>query len=156
MRSPRFSHLLEQLKNEETVVADARAQLEGLSAEEARLFVYNLLAQQLANILRTSPARLERDRPLTDLGIDSLMVVELLSAIEEKFHVQFGSMEIMGTSTLAQISDRILAKIEIGKGAQPVSSAIPVEQEVDSLSDQAVDKLLENLLAQEDKPQETL
>jgi len=73
------------------------------------------------------------------------MAVELMTAIERRYRVQFGAMEIMGTTTVAQVAERILVKVHAGAGSAPVN-AMPLEQEIDALSDDAVDALLANLM----------
>jgi hypothetical protein len=60
----------------------------------------------------------------------------------------------MGTTTLAQVADRILAKVQAGAGSVAVS-AIPIEQEIDSLSDDAVDALLANLMVERNSTEMT-
>jgi acyl carrier protein len=126
---------------------DLQAVLIALPPDEARARIEQMLAQDLAPILGTDAA-LDSRRPLSELGLDSLMAVELMTAIERRYRVQFGAMEIMGTTTLAQVAERILAKVQAGAGPVAITSAIPIEQEIDSLSDDAVDALLANLMVE--------
>jgi acyl transferase domain-containing protein/NADPH:quinone reductase-like Zn-dependent oxidoreductase/NADP-dependent 3-hydroxy acid dehydrogenase YdfG/acyl carrier protein len=148
VRAPRFARLVEGLRSGSDVPGiDLQAMLVALPPEEARERIEQMLAQDLAPILG-SDAALDARRPLSELGLDSLMAVELMTAIERRYRVQFGAMEIMGTTTLAQVAERILAKVRASTvaGTVAVASALPIEQEIDSLSDDAVDALLANLL----------
>jgi acyl transferase domain-containing protein/NADPH:quinone reductase-like Zn-dependent oxidoreductase/acyl carrier protein/short-subunit dehydrogenase len=150
VRAPRFARLVEGVRSGSDVPGvDLQAMLVTMPAVEARALIEQTLGQDLASIL-SSDATLDAQRPLAELGLDSLMAVELMTVIERRYRVQFGAMEIMGTTTLAQVADRILAKVQAGAGAgaAPATSAIPIEQEIDSLSDDAVDALLANLMVE--------
>ncbi len=148
VRAPRFAHLVEGLRSGSAVPGiDLQAMLVALPPEEARERIEQMLVQDLAPILG-SDAAIDARRPLSELGLDSLMAVELMTAIERRYRVQFGAMEIMGTTTLAQVAERILAKVQAGAGTVAVASALPIEHEIDSLSDDAVDALLANLLVE--------
>ena len=145
MRAPRFAKLVEGVRSgSEVPGVDLQAMLIALPEDEARGRIEQMLAQDLAPILG-SDAALDPRRPLAELGLDSLMAVELMTAIERRYRVQFGAMEIMGTTTVAQVAERILVKVQAGAGSAPVN-AMPLEQEIDALSDDAVDALLANLM----------
>jgi acyl transferase domain-containing protein/NADPH:quinone reductase-like Zn-dependent oxidoreductase/NADP-dependent 3-hydroxy acid dehydrogenase YdfG/acyl carrier protein len=154
VRAPRFTRLVEGVRSGSDVPGvDLQAMLIAMPADDARVRIEQMLAQDLAPILG-SDAALDARRPLAELGLDSLMAVELMTAIERRYRVQFGAMEIMGTTTLAQVADRILAKVQAGAGSVAVS-AIPIEQEIDSLSDDAVDALLANLMVERNSTEMT-
>jgi acyl transferase domain-containing protein/NADPH:quinone reductase-like Zn-dependent oxidoreductase/NADP-dependent 3-hydroxy acid dehydrogenase YdfG/acyl carrier protein len=148
VNAPRFTRLVEGVRSgADAPGADLQAMLAALPADEARTIVEDALAQDLCTILR-SDSKLDAHRPLAELGLDSLMAVELMTVIEHRYRVQFGAMEIMGTTTLAQVAERIVIKLQAGAGCAPVTNAMPLDQEIDALSDDAVDALLGNLLAQ--------
>jgi NADPH:quinone reductase-like Zn-dependent oxidoreductase/acyl carrier protein/short-subunit dehydrogenase len=145
VRAPRFTRLVADVRSgSEVPGVDLQAMLIALPEDEARGRIEQMLAQDLAPILG-SDAALDPRRPLAELGLDSLMAVELMTAIERRYRVQFGAMEIMGTTTVAQVAERILVKVQAGAGSAPVN-AMPLEQEIDALSDDAVDALLANLM----------
>lgn len=69
------------------------------------------LSRMLAQRYKLDPARLTADQPLSDLGIDSLGMVEILFFIEDEFGVHLPS-EGMNFGTLgeaAQYVDGLLA-----------------------------------------------
>jgi acyl carrier protein len=117
VRAPRFSWLMESVAGSSAAapVEDILPLLRSLSREEALEKVTGILIAELARVLRGSAARVEPDRPLADLGMDSLMAVELLTAVETRFHVQITSLEIMGGATVAQVAGRIAAHVLAGK-----------------------------------------
>ncbi len=66
------------------------------------------LAEQTARILGASAAKIDRDRPLTEYGIDSLMAVELRNWVDNKLKITLPTMEIMRGPTVAGLSARLL------------------------------------------------
>jgi acyl carrier protein len=114
-RSPRFSALLGERGSAETpgTVEDMRARLEQLSQDEARQAVTEILSKELARVLGAALGRIDPDRPMGELGVDSLMAVELLTAIDTRFHASVTSLDIAGGATVSQIAGRIVAAIQV-------------------------------------------
>src|SRR5262249_34919134 len=54
------------------------------SPEEAKQLIAELLAREIARIMAIAPDRIDHHRPLSDLGMDSLMAVELRLALESR------------------------------------------------------------------------
>ena len=76
----------------------------------------------VAKVLRTSPAKLADDRPLADLGLDSLMGVELVASLETHYDVSLPHGKLtagVSVSTLAPMLLEILA----GKTVKPAQAA---------------------------------
>ena len=110
VRSPRFGLLVgdETGAPSAEAVEDVRARLLALSPDEVRQAVSEILLNELARVVGGSAARIDPERPLAELGVDSLMAVELLTSIESRFHVQLSPLEIMGGGTLSQVA-RLIA-----------------------------------------------
>ena len=53
-----------------------------------------MLAEQVAQTLRIPAERIDVKRPLTEMGIDSLMTVELQIAINMTFGVELSALEL--------------------------------------------------------------
>jgi phthiocerol/phenolphthiocerol synthesis type-I polyketide synthase C len=68
----------------ETVPADFRTRLTGLPPETAAALVLEMLRAELAQILQVDAERLDTERSFADLGMDSLMAVELTLALERR------------------------------------------------------------------------
>jgi acyl carrier protein len=83
-----------------------------MAPEERLKLLIDLLTKELARVLGSTPARLDPHRPLTELGVDSLMAVELLTAIDTRFHAPITSLEIMGGVTIAQLAGTLAAAIQ--------------------------------------------
>ncbi|HYQ51782.1 MAG TPA: acyl carrier protein, partial [Pseudomonas sp.] len=67
-----------------------------------------MLKHEVCEILRLPPARLDTQRPLQELGLDSLMSVELVVALEERFGVRLPVMELSESSSIDKLSVRLL------------------------------------------------
>ena len=86
--SPRFSEVVQARHSNQP--KDGRSFCEevlSLPASERLAAVTTQLREQIAKVLRTSASKLDRERPLNELGLDSLMGVELLNRIETSLGV---------------------------------------------------------------------
>jgi acyl carrier protein len=79
--------------------------------------VRNLVTEQLAEILEKSPADIGEDVPFTDLGADSLALIELVEALEERlntyvagFHIDDEDLE--GLTSVRDAVDYVSAKLQ--------------------------------------------
>lgn len=118
--------------------------------------VTQMLAEVVARILRLPVARLDVQRPVLELGVDSLMALELQMTIEKEFGVAVPTMEFLGGLSTAQVAARVLTLVsdpvgddaEVARSAPaPVGDIGPVMAEnIDDLSDEVVDALLEEAL----------
>ncbi|WP_287813411.1 acyl carrier protein, partial [Pseudomonas sp.] len=80
----------------------------------------HMLKQEISEILRLPVARLDASRPLQELGLDSLMSVELVVAVEERFGIRLPVMELSDSSSIDKLTRRI---IELLRGTQAVSDS---------------------------------
>jgi acyl carrier protein len=72
-----------------------------------------LLAEEVAGVLRMPLARLDAHQPLSRMGVDSLITVELQVAIQNRFRVEVSALELMKGVSVAQLAQQILAKMNI-------------------------------------------
>ncbi len=120
--SPRF----EALRREESEAGDEPGHMEDIQAliadlpeQEVLALIADLVTDEVAQILRTAPEKLDRTRPINDLGMDSLMGVELVMAIEGRFGIDFPVMAMTEGPTIERIARRItdhLLMSEPGQG----------------------------------------
>lgn len=73
--------------------------------------VENRLAQVLCQLLDTQPSALSPKSSLEDQGLDSLLTVELTSALEEEFACKFGAGSVHGDMTYNQLKGVITNKV---------------------------------------------
>ncbi|MGE7990784.1 SDR family NAD(P)-dependent oxidoreductase [Pseudomonas sp. NPDC089554] len=84
-----------------------------------------MLKAEVCEILRLPAARLDSTRPLQELGLDSLMSMELVVALEERFGIRLPVMELSDSSSIDKLSVRLLALLrgESSDAAAPANLA---------------------------------
>ena len=122
-QSPRFRALGGRAGEEVgdgAVDADIRALIANLSNDEVLQTVTELLFEQMANVLRMPVQKIASNATIYDLGMDSLMAVELVTAIESRFGISVPSTAMTGGATVAQIASRIATQLcGSEEGAEP-------------------------------------
>ncbi|MGG7568040.1 SDR family NAD(P)-dependent oxidoreductase [Rhodovulum sp. DZ06] len=98
--------------------AALRALLAGMPEEEARAEVLSRLCAEAARILRLPLEELDPARPLTELGFDSLMAMDLRLAAEEALGVDIPLLSAAGGATLADLAARAAARLLEGEEAE--------------------------------------
>jgi len=91
--------------------SDLIAELRKAPAAAQAGILESALSEQLARILGTSPARIHRDRPLTDFGFDSLMAIELRNWIDSQLKVAVPTMDIMRGPSPAELVLRLMTAL---------------------------------------------
>ncbi len=86
---------------------DLRRWLGGLPADEALTELTAMVRAEVAEILRIAPERIEPATSLLDMGMDSLMAVELATSIESRLDVRLSALALSGGPTIESIVDRI-------------------------------------------------
>ncbi|MBK8972380.1 MAG: aminotransferase class I/II-fold pyridoxal phosphate-dependent enzyme [Hahellaceae bacterium] len=76
-----------------------RERLSTAGAQEQLDIVAEFLRREIADVLRVSPHLVSFDRPLKQIGIDSLMAVELMARIEAKIGIALPIHRFAGEST---------------------------------------------------------
>ncbi len=87
---------------------DFRARLRTLPRAEARIELVTALAAEIAAILRLPPDRIAPTQSVLELGMDSLMAVELSLALEKRFGVSVPPMLINENPSIDRIAERVL------------------------------------------------
>ncbi|HEU5319721.1 MAG TPA: beta-ketoacyl reductase, partial [Methylomirabilota bacterium] len=123
--SSRFAHLARRGRDGDGArPAAAGSALDAVlaAAPETRPDVLaGVLRDQLAAVLGASPGRFRSDQPLAELGLDSLMAVELSCLIEDNLGVKPSAIELVQASSVAALAERLLGEIGAG-GAVPPSA----------------------------------
>ena len=101
--------------------ADIRARIAGKSRDEVQTILREGLVAEVAEILRMPPGQLDPQRSLYDLGMDSLMAVELAVAVQKRFDVHLPPMVISESPTVARIAERLTGYL-LGEEAAPSDS----------------------------------
>lgn len=88
--------------------------ISGLSDAEALGVVLEDLVADVAQILRLTPAEIDLEAPLDDLGMDSLMALELRMVIENRCDVELPIMAISAVGNLRELAVRLLGLVREG------------------------------------------
>ena len=120
LASPRFSEIAARMRETamETGVA-LRELLLQKTPDEARTMVQAVLAEIIGEVLRLPAGRLHPQAKLADIGIDSLINVEVRLAIEERFGANLPMAAISDETTLGHMAETILRAIGIDVAKAP-------------------------------------
>jgi len=109
------------------------------------------LSQQIAQVLRTSLTRINRDTPFNTLGMDSLTGLELRNRLESSLGVSLQATLVWSHPTIAQLVPHLADKMEVAlEDEQAVAAVVsPPEDEtpIDDLTEQDASALLAEKLA---------
>jgi acyl transferase domain-containing protein/NADPH:quinone reductase-like Zn-dependent oxidoreductase len=67
------------------------------------------LLEQTARILGTAASKMDKEKPLTEHGFDSLMAVELRNWVDHRLKIAIPTMEIMRGPSISEFARRLLA-----------------------------------------------
>jgi NADPH:quinone reductase-like Zn-dependent oxidoreductase/acyl carrier protein len=81
--------------------------LAGLDSEAALALLKTAVAEEAANILRLPAAGIDPLRPLSEMGMDSLMAVELRLALESRLRIDLPLMSLAEGTSVASIATRL-------------------------------------------------
>lgn len=157
--SPRFSDLARlggDAQNEETNADDIQRLLAELPDEALLPTFIDMIKAEVAEILRASVDKLDTNQSMFEMGLDSLMGVELAIALEGRFGVRLPVMALSESPTIAKLAARMIAQLRgtdsnINAGAEPPSQIKQVQQVVSQhaadVSDEAVEKFVSEITA---------
>jgi acyl carrier protein len=149
--NPFFERILASVEGQEGggATSDWRLMIESAAPKDREPIVTAAVRDVIGSVLRVKPETLRNDQPLTDLGLDSLMGVEIENSLETAIGVALPPTSLMRARTIGQIAS-LIAGYMGGKTAAPAApaAAAPAEasvtEDVDlqALSDQDIDRLL--------------
>jgi NADPH:quinone reductase-like Zn-dependent oxidoreductase/NAD(P)-dependent dehydrogenase (short-subunit alcohol dehydrogenase family) len=108
-------------------VDDIRQMLAGLQGAALHGAVINLLKREVAEILRLAPEKIDVNRSLYDIGMDSLMGMELMLALENSFGVHLPVMALAESPTLTRLTERVVETLQ-GEGTAGNEAADQIAQ----------------------------
>lgn len=95
---------------------DIASLIAGLSVAQVHELVTDLLIVEVGKILRLPSEKLAADKSVFDLGMDSLMGMELVLAIEERFGVRLQVMALTEGATIRRIAEKIADQLGVSGG----------------------------------------
>jgi acyl carrier protein len=149
--NPLLERILASVESQEGggVTSDWRLKIESAAPEDREPIIAAAVRDVVGSVLRVKPDSLRDDQPLTDLGLDSLMGVEIENSLEAAIGVALPPTSLMRARTIGQIASLIAGHMG-GKtatpapaaAAAPVEAAVTEDVDLEALSDQDIDRLL--------------
>jgi myxalamid-type polyketide synthase MxaD len=159
--------LLSELVNEEAASQPPAAHsgekrcaiLDAAPADQTKL-IESYVTEQVARVLGLSPSRLDIQQPLTNLGLDSLMAVELKNRISADLGVNVPMVKFLQGFSVAQAATQLLAQLatEAAGPSEPGTLALAREgsaddedllANIDKLSEEQVNSMLAEMLTKD-------
>ena len=151
--NPLLENIFAAVEGQETGSSnsDLRLKIESAAPEELEGIIGQAVRDAVGSVLRVKPETLRDDQPLTDLGLDSLMGVEIENSIEGSLGVALPQASLIRARTVGQIVALIaehmgakraggaLAPTATPRAPEPASSD---EVNLDALSDEEIEGLL--------------
>jgi len=112
--SPKFVELARlggTVETEDEGLKDLRRLLVELPDEELHATVTDLLKVEIGEILRIQPDKLDAHQSMSTMGLDSLMGVELVVAVENRFGTRLPVMALSDSPTIAKLASWIITQL---------------------------------------------
>lgn len=93
-----------------------------ISADQAALMMQTAVKEILASILKSSPEKIDIDLPFANLGLDSLMAIQLRNKLQKLTGLQISVTVFWNYSKVRMLSDFLLKELGITKPAQETIS----------------------------------
>jgi acyl carrier protein len=148
--NPLLERIFAAIETQESTGAtsDWRSRIDAASPADKQGVIGQAVREAVGSVLRVKPDSLRDDQPLTDLGLDSLMGVEIETSLEAAVGIALPPTSLMRARTIGQIASLIAGHLG---GAIAVAQATPVAPPVgelasavdlEAISDEAIDRLL--------------
>ena len=134
--SPKFSELARGASasdNDDERPGDLKRMLDELPDDQILQNFGEMLQFEVGEILRVSPDKIDPARSLYDMGLDSLMGLELVMALEARFGIRLPVMALSESQSIAKLAERILALMRGATDSDATSSVLSQVQQVVAL-----------------------
>ena len=127
--SPRVRHLVPERAGTTAGAPVAEgsdlARLLAAPADEAAALAGELVRARIAGVLGTDGAALDAERPLADLGLDSLMAVELTASVKAGLGVEIPVVRLLQGANVAELAAFVVAELEPRRADAPAAAPSP-------------------------------
>ncbi len=121
--TPKFSELARDAGDSdgaESNTDDIQRLLTELSDADLLATLVEMLKSEVGEILRVSPDKIDPTKSIYDMGLDSLMGVELVGALESRFGVRLPVMALSQSPTIVKLAQRLIHQL---KGSDETDTA---------------------------------
>jgi NADPH:quinone reductase-like Zn-dependent oxidoreductase/acyl carrier protein len=107
-RAPSFAGVVPAAgARQSTSTAATLEKLKLMSIDQASESLLEVVVEEIARVLRLPAKEIDRHRPLAEIGMDSLMMLELRSTVEDTLQVDLPIMSLANGITPADVARRI-------------------------------------------------
>lgn len=125
---------------------DFIALIADLDEADARDVVAEMIAEKVAEVLGMTPDAIDLARPVADLGLDSLMGMELKLGLEERLGVDLPPMLLAEGGSVNRIAEKVLTQLRTGAGGATTQERTVVDatlrQHAEALDPEAMDEAI--------------
>jgi phthiocerol/phenolphthiocerol synthesis type-I polyketide synthase D len=82
------------------------------------------LAEEMARILKVPLTSVDREKPLVNMGFDSLMSIELKNQIQTDLGVSVGMSRLIQSPTILELKDIVLNLLEASRSAESSATVV--------------------------------
>jgi acyl transferase domain-containing protein/NADPH:quinone reductase-like Zn-dependent oxidoreductase len=106
-RTPRLAAHINAAKGSSAAGGSVRAELAAMPVEQRVDAIRHMLAEQAGGVLGIPADSVDRHTPLPELGLDSLMAVELRARINVALEVEIPELELSRSGDLSSLASRL-------------------------------------------------
>jgi acyl carrier protein len=128
-RSPQMAFLAEEAGSQAGGDSELRAALVEASAEERPDLLEGYFRRQVAHALAIPAGRLEVDRSLLELGLDSLMAIDLRNRLESELEVSIPMVTLLQGPSVQQLVGEVLPYLP-----PPMDELAPLEEGMEEIT----------------------
>ncbi len=88
-----------------------RALILAVPADQQRRLIEDLIAREVAAVFGADGSSLDRETPVSQLGLDSIMAIELLNRIEGELGIAFPMGSVLNGPSIQQLAGPVLAAL---------------------------------------------
>jgi phthiocerol/phenolphthiocerol synthesis type-I polyketide synthase D len=144
---PLFAHIATEIEDEDARSSGTQREFAGpkmlkknnsllqklpsLDQEERQQLVESYLSEKVTGVLRLPASGIDARQPLTSLGLDSLMAIEMKNKIELELNVHIPIVTLLQGPSIRQFATQLLSQLAESAGASPVPPIhvmIPMEE----------------------------
>lgn len=152
--SPRFAHLLKVRSAESSGQIASVADIRAANPEDRKSLVAEIVAGKVSALLGIEREKMDWDRPLLSMGLDSLMAVEMRNWVESYLEIDLPISELMRSEGLDQVCESITARLPLSENAsvsqhkqcEGNDESVRLLEQLPTMSDEQVDQLLSQML----------
>jgi acyl carrier protein len=119
-----------------------------MGAAELLQTLKGLLREEVGSILRLAPDKLDENRSLLEVGMDSLMGVELMASLETNLGVSIPIMALSEGPTISRLAERLAQIIRPPASAEEAVESSPLAEQARHLAAQHAAELSSDELAE--------